>query len=155
MEHESVLAALRFEAGQLIREMANLSEDQWRLPTRCTPWKVNDLLAHVRVVLAWLPGMLIAPEPAVQAEASAAEYYRADDRFSPDTNTTRIAIARDLAASKLSGAALAADFAATWQLAEQLCRAEPDDRVVLTRHGDLMLLSEFLLTRVVEVAVPG
>jgi hypothetical protein len=39
--------------------------------------------------------------------------------------------------------------------AYRLCRAEPADRVVPTRHGDPMLLSEFLITRIVEVAVHG
>jgi hypothetical protein len=43
----------------------------------------------------------------------------------------------------------------TWQQVDRLCRAEPEGRVVRTRHSDPMLLSEFLLTRVVEVAVHG
>jgi hypothetical protein len=38
---------------------------------------------------------------------------------------------------------------------DRLCRAEPEGHVVRTRHSDPMLLSEFLLTRVVEVAVHG
>jgi hypothetical protein len=46
---------------------------------------VSDLLAHVRVVIAWLPGMLAAPAPTC-AEVSAAEYYRPDDRFAPGIN---------------------------------------------------------------------
>jgi hypothetical protein len=50
---------------------------------------------------------------------------------------------------------LANDFAATWQRVDQLCRAEPEDRVVRAGHGDAMLLSQFLVTRVVEVAVHG
>ncbi|CCK29487.1 hypothetical protein BN159_5108 [Streptomyces davaonensis JCM 4913] len=115
---------------------------------------MSELLAHVRVVIAWLPGMLAAPAPA-RAEVSAVEYYRPDDRFAPDTNAARIALAQNHAAEQLSGAALAEDFDATWQQVERLCRAEPEGRVVRTRHGDPMLLSEFLLTRVVEVAVHG
>lgn len=83
------------------------------------------------------------------------EHYRPDDRFAPDTNAARIARAQDHAAQQLSGSALAAGFEATWQVVERLCWAEPDGRVVRTRHGDAMLLSEFLLTRVVEVAVHG
>ncbi|MEU6606321.1 hypothetical protein ABZ922_14825 [Streptomyces shenzhenensis] len=34
-----------------------------------------------------------------------------------------------------SGAALADDFTATWQRVDRLCRAEPEGRVVRTRHG--------------------
>ncbi|MFF1601306.1 maleylpyruvate isomerase N-terminal domain-containing protein [Streptomyces mirabilis] len=105
-------------------------------------------------MIAWLPGMLAAPAPTC-AEVSAAEYCRPDDRFAPGTNAARIALAQDHAAEQLSGAALADDFNATWQEVDRLCRAEPEGRVVRTRHGDPMLLSEFLLTRVVEVAVHG
>ncbi|MFE1439383.1 maleylpyruvate isomerase N-terminal domain-containing protein [Streptomyces sp. NPDC058739] len=120
--------------------MAGVSAAEWHLPTRCAPWTVNELLAHVRVVIAWLPGMLAAPAPS-RAEVSAVEYYRPDERFAPDTNAARIALARDLAAEQLGGAALAEDFDATWQQVERLCRAEPEGRVVRTRHGDPMLLS--------------
>lgn len=98
--------------------------------------------------------MLDAPPPD-KAEVSAVEYYRPDDRFAPQTNTARIALAQDHVARQASGAALADDFAATWQRVDRLCRAEPEDRVVRTRHEDAMLLSQFLVTRVVEVAVHG
>lgn len=134
--------------------MAGVMAAEWHRPTRCAPWTVKDLLAHVRVVIAWLPGMLAAPAP-TRAEVSAVEYYRPDDRFAADSNATRIALARDHAAELLSGAALADDFEATWRQVDRLCRAEPKGRVVRTRHGDPMFLSEFLLTRVVEVAVHG
>ncbi|MFI6401454.1 maleylpyruvate isomerase family mycothiol-dependent enzyme [Streptomyces sp. NPDC050548] len=154
MDQERVVEAFRLEATQLAQAMTGVSAAEWRLPTRCAPWKVGDLLAHVRVVIAWLPGMLAAPAP-TRAEVSATEYYRPDDRFTPDTNAARIALAQDHAAGQLSGAALVDDFNATWQQVDRLCRAEPEGRVVRTRHGDPMLLSEFLLTRVVEVAVHG
>ncbi|MFE4818386.1 maleylpyruvate isomerase N-terminal domain-containing protein [Streptomyces sp. NPDC056704] len=100
-------------------------------------------------MIAWLPGMLAASAPTC-AEVSAVEYYRPDERFAPGTNA-----AQDHAAEQLSGAAPADAFNAAWQEVARLCRAEPEGRVVRTRHGDSMLLSEFLLTRVVEVAVHG
>ncbi|MFD9277926.1 maleylpyruvate isomerase N-terminal domain-containing protein [Streptomyces mirabilis] len=149
-----VVEAFRLAAGQLAQAMTGVSAAEWGLPTRCAPWKVSDLLAHVRVVIAWLPGMLAAPAPTC-AEVSAVEYYRPDERFAPGTNAARIALAQEHAAEQLSGAALADDCNATWQEVDRLCRAEPEGRVVRTRHGDPMLLSEFLLTRVVEVAVHG
>jgi uncharacterized protein (TIGR03083 family) len=154
MDQERVVEAFRLEAGQLARAMTGVSAAEWRLPTRCAPWSVSDLLAHVRVVIGWLPGMLAAPAPD-RAEVSAVEYYRPDDRFAPDTNAARITLAQNRAAEHLSGAALAEDFNATWEQVARLCHAEPEGRVVRTRHGDPMLLSEFLLTRVVEVAVHG
>ncbi|MDX3309802.1 maleylpyruvate isomerase family mycothiol-dependent enzyme [Streptomyces sp. ME08-AFT2] len=148
------MEAFRLEAGQLTQGVTGLSAAEWRLPTRCAPWTVSELLAHVRVVIAWLPDMLAAPAPD-RAWVSAVEYYRPDDRFAPDTNAARVALAQDHAAEQLSGAALADDFNATWQQVGRLCQAEPEGRVVRTRHGDPMLLSEFLVTRVVEVAVHG
>ncbi|MFE2423197.1 maleylpyruvate isomerase family mycothiol-dependent enzyme [Streptomyces hokutonensis] len=154
MDQERVVDAFRLEATQLTQALTGVSAAEWCLPTRCAPWKVGDLLAHVRVVIAWLPGMLAAPAP-TRAEVSAAEYYRPDDRFTPDTNATRIALAQHHAAEQLSGAALVDDFNATWRQVDRLCRAEPEGRVVRTWHGDPMLLSEFLMTRVVEVAVHG
>jgi hypothetical protein len=50
---------------------------------------------------------------------------------------------------------LAADFARARREAWALVRAAPPGRVVRTRHGDLMLLTEFLRTRVVELAAHG
>ncbi|WP_432994587.1 maleylpyruvate isomerase N-terminal domain-containing protein [Dactylosporangium sp. CA-233914] len=148
------LDAFRLEAQELSRTIAGLSEDEWELPTRCEPWSVRELLGHVRVVIAWLPGMLAAAEPG-RAEVSATQYYQPDDRFAPRTNAARIGLAQEYAAGQVSGAALAEDFTATWQLVDRLCRAEREDRVVRTRHGDAMLLSQFLVTRVVEIAVHG
>ncbi|MFK3984016.1 maleylpyruvate isomerase N-terminal domain-containing protein [Micromonospora sp. NPDC050397] len=154
MRRERVLDVLQGETEQLAGAMSGLPEPDWDRPTACTPWRVRDLLAHVRVVLAWLPEMLAAEAPE-HAEVSATAYYRPDDRFAPETNARRIKLAQDHAAARVSGDALVEDFTATWQRVDQLCRAEPPDRVVRTRHGDLMLLTEFLRTRVVEVAVHG
>jgi uncharacterized protein (TIGR03083 family) len=151
---DRVLDAFRGEAEQLSRAVAGLSESGWDHPTACNPWRIRDLLGHVRVVIAWLPEMLAA-EPPARAEVTATAYYRPDDRFAPDTNATRIRLAQEHAAAQADGDALVEDFTATWQRVDQLCRAEPPARVVRTRHGDPMLLTEFLRTRVVEIAVRG
>ena len=50
---------------------------------------------------------------------------------------------------------MAADFERAWLEARAAVQAAPPDRVVRTRHGDLMLLADFLRTRVVELAVHG
>lgn len=154
VNHDHALGAFSLESGALTDAVSGLSEAEWNLPTRCTPWTVRDLLGHVCVVIDWLPGMLDAPAPS-EAEVSAAEYYRPDDRFSPQTNGARIALAQDRAAASADGAAFAEDFTTVWRRVDRLCRVQPVSRTVRTRHGDAMLLSEFLLTRVVEVAVHG
>ncbi|MGI5439478.1 maleylpyruvate isomerase N-terminal domain-containing protein [Streptomyces shenzhenensis] len=91
--------AFRLEAGELSWAVAGLPEAEWDRPTRCEPWSVREVLGQVRVVIAWLPGMLAAPPPD-KAEVSAVEYYWPDDRFAPQTNTARIASARDDAVSQ-------------------------------------------------------
>jgi hypothetical protein len=52
-------------------------------------------------------------------------------------------------------AARIGDFAGARRNAWDLVLAAPAGRVVRTRHGDLMLLTEFLRTRVLELAVHG
>lgn len=151
---DRALGALRDEADALSRVVTGLGEAEWGRPTRCEPWSVRELLGHVRVAVGWLPEMLSGPAPD-RAEVTAVRYYRPGDRFSPQGNAARIGLARDLAAGHPDGAALAADFTETWQRACRLCRDEPGDRVVRTRHGDAMLLSQFVITRVIEVAVHG
>ncbi|MGW7231548.1 maleylpyruvate isomerase family mycothiol-dependent enzyme [Streptomyces cyaneofuscatus] len=154
MGHDQALEAFQLECGALGDAVAGLSDAEWNLPTRCPPWTVRDLLGHVCVVIDWLPAVLDAPSPP-EAEISAVEYYRPDDRFSPQTDAKRIALAQDRAARPADGGAFAEDFAATWRRAYRLCRDQPGGRTVRTRHGDAMLLSEFVLIRVVEVAVHG
>jgi uncharacterized protein (TIGR03083 family) len=148
------MEAFRLEAEQLTQAVVGLSEATWDLPTRCEPWRVRDLLAHVRIVIAWLPSMLTAPSPDGE-EVDARAYYRPDTRFAPAANATRIGLAQDHAAVHPRGHTLAEGFATTWREVDLLCRAEPAARVVRSRHGDAMLLSEFMLTRVVELAVHG
>ncbi|MYT68356.1 MULTISPECIES: maleylpyruvate isomerase N-terminal domain-containing protein [unclassified Streptomyces] len=154
MDLARVLDAFETEAEALGRELARLPEAAWDRPTRCAPWSARELLGHVCVVLDWVPGMIDGPAPEIP-EVSAADYYRPDRRFSTATNAARIELGRDRAARHGSGAGLVADFTRTWQTAQELCRKEPERRVVRTRHGDAMLLADFMLTRVFEVAVHG
>ncbi len=53
------------------------------------------------------------------------------------------------------GHALAIDFDQTWRRQYERVVVASPRRVVRTRHGDLMLLGDFLVTRVVELGVHG
>ncbi|WP_326604245.1 maleylpyruvate isomerase family mycothiol-dependent enzyme [Streptomyces sp. NBC_01800] len=154
MDLTQVLDAFETEAEALGRGLARLPETAWDRPTRCAPWSARELLGHVCVVLGWVPDMIEGQAPGAP-EVSATEYYRPDHRFSSATNAARIELGQDRAARHGSGAELVADFTHTWQEVEELCRKESERRVVRTRHGDAMLLADFMLTRVVEVAVHG
>ena len=143
------------EARQLSRVLAGLDDADFARPTACAPWTVAELVYHVRMTIGRLPGMLAAPEPAGPDLVSAAGYYRADQRFSAATNAGRIQSAQRGAAALAGAAARARDFEVARGQAQLALRDAPPGRVVRTRHGDRMLLTEFLRTRVLELAVHG
>ncbi|WP_433303110.1 maleylpyruvate isomerase N-terminal domain-containing protein [Actinoplanes sp. CA-030573] len=58
-------------------------------------------------------------------------------------------------AGALAAATAVDAAAATVTAVLDACAREPDGRLIRTRHGDAMLLSEFLVTRVVELALHG
>ncbi|MEU5784243.1 maleylpyruvate isomerase N-terminal domain-containing protein [Micromonospora lupini] len=58
-------------------------------------------------------------------------------------------------AGRAGRAGLAVEFEQAWQAADAAVADAPPGRVIRTRHGDAMSLTEFLRTRVVEVGVHG
>ncbi|MGX4735205.1 maleylpyruvate isomerase N-terminal domain-containing protein [Kitasatospora griseola] len=151
MRKKLVEQAFRAEAGALGAALAGLGAGEWARPTRCEPWTVVELLAHVRVAVGRVEAMLAEPEPE-RAEVTAVGYYRPDERFDAATNRARITLARDTAGGDSDPVAA---FERTWQAVAARFEGETEARVVRTRHGDPMLLTEFMITRVVESAVHG
>jgi uncharacterized protein (TIGR03083 family) len=147
------LAAFRDEANAFLTALAGLDAHGWQQPTRCVPWQVRDLVGHVITVTSRVPETVSAPAPD-RPDTTAAGYYRADDRFSDAGNADRQLTAHRRAAGS-TGAELVLELAGTVQAVITTCRREPLDRIVRTRHLDAMLLSDFLTTRVVELAVRG
>jgi uncharacterized protein (TIGR03083 family) len=142
------------EARSLEAALSAASEEEFDLPTRCAPWRVRDLLAHVGAAVHRVPEMLAAPAPEA-ATTGAAGYYRRDRRFAPDVDGARVAGAVEAATRTGSGAALVTRFGESYRATVEAVAAVPADRVVLTRHGDAMLLTDFMITRVVELALHG
>jgi uncharacterized protein (TIGR03083 family) len=147
------LQVFRDESGALIAALARLPTSAWERRTRCDPWQVRDVVAHVITVLARVPDMIASAAPA-RPDTTATGYYRADHRFSDTANADRIRTSQQRAAVR-DATALVQDLTVTTQSVIALCRQEPIGRIVETRHGDAMLLSEFLSTRIVELAVHG
>jgi uncharacterized protein (TIGR03083 family) len=145
--------AFRDECARLGAVLRTLDAPDLDRPTGCPPWTVRELLAHVRTGAGRLPGMLAAPAPP-RAEVDAAGYFGAA-KFTPEVDAARVAAARREAVDLPTGAALAADFDRVWRATDAAVAGYPPERVVRTRHGDPMTLADFLLTRVVEVAVHG
>jgi uncharacterized protein (TIGR03083 family) len=146
--------ALAAEAANLSAALESVTEAGYDRPTRCPPWTVRALLAHVGMATDRVILMLAEPAPPT-ADTDAAGYYRPDVRFSPATNSERVDGAVSAAARAGSGAALAARFGRTWRDAHAAVAREDPDRVVRTRHGDAMRLADFMVTRVVELVVHG
>ena len=159
-----VLDAFAAEAQSLAAAMAGEPAAVFGAPSPCPPWTVGELFWHVANAADRVGRMLAEPEPEPEPEpgagrgdqrlVSAVGYYRADRRFSAATNADRIATAQRGAAG-LEPAGLRAAFDRAWRSALAGAAAAPPGRRVRTRHGDLMLLTDFMRTRVLELAVHG
>ena len=143
------------EAGRLSEQVLGGDEAAFGRVSPCPPWSVAELLYHVRIGAGRVAGMLAGPEPAGGPLISAAGYFRAGERFSPAVNDDRIAAAQRGAAGLGTGAAVARDFDRAWRESWAQAQQAAQARVVRTRHGDRMLLTEYLRTRVLELAVHG
>ncbi|GIJ80242.1 TIGR03083 family protein [Micromonospora phaseoli] len=154
----AVRQAFRDECAQLSEVLRTLDPVDLDRPTDCPPWTVTELLAHVRTGAGRLADMLAAPAPA-RAQVDAARYFGAA-KFTPEVDAARIQSARIDAGRGHAGPCgarpgLGADFDRAWRATIEAVDAHRLDRVVRTRHGDAMTVTEFLRTRVVEVGVHG
>ncbi|GAA1444162.1 maleylpyruvate isomerase N-terminal domain-containing protein [Nocardiopsis tropica] len=151
-----VLGALAVEVASLDSVLWGLSEEEAVVGTRCAPWDVAALAAHTVRAMLQVEPMLVG-EPAVTGGAlvSAGEYYRPDVRFSAEVNAHRVGSAVEAAARRTDAGESGRLLRGRWSPLVARLAAEPVDRVVVTRHGDRMLLSDFLVTRVVESVLHG
>jgi len=159
VERELVLDALEAEGARVAEVMLGVGEVDFDRPTPCEPWSVRALLAHLLVASNRLPAMLGEPQPPEtpppEALVSAAGYYRPDERFGRDANRTRISTATSDGAGFTTGHALAEAFDGACTEMVAAARAQPPGRLVRTRWGDVMALSDFLVTRVAELGIHG
>ncbi|MEU4338663.1 maleylpyruvate isomerase N-terminal domain-containing protein [Micromonospora lupini] len=181
---DPVRAAFRAECVRLTDILSEVDDADLDRPTPCPPWTVRELIAHVRTGAGRLADMLAASAPP-RAEVDAAGYFGAakftPQVDAARIDAARIDAARSEAArseaawsdaawseaarsdaARIGGdgrvagrAALAVEFEKAWQAADAAVADAPPDRVLRTRHGDAMSLTEFLRTRVVEVGVHG
>jgi uncharacterized protein (TIGR03083 family) len=150
---QQVNEAVAVEAAALAAAAGTFTAPQWAAPTCCPPWTVTDELAHVVIGLGRTLSMLAADVPPPGPLVDARGYFVADRRFAADTDAVRIAGARS--AAQAGPSALATELDDLWREVVAQVADERADRRVTTRHGDLMLLTEFQATRVLELAVHG
>ncbi|WP_033299128.1 maleylpyruvate isomerase family mycothiol-dependent enzyme [Nocardiopsis gilva] len=148
------MAALRAEASRVTGVLLGLTEEEVVRPTRCAPWDVAALAVHTVGALHRVASMLdeVAPERAL---VDAAGYYTPDGRMSAETDEERVSGAVEAAARRSDAGEMGRVCEGVWRELEPRLAKEASDRVVLTRHGDAMLLTDFLVTRVVELALHG
>ncbi|GAA1653888.1 maleylpyruvate isomerase family mycothiol-dependent enzyme [Actinoplanes couchii] len=139
--------ALHTETAAFGAALDTLTDAHWDLPTRCTPWTVRGLTGHVITVLSRVPDMIAAPAPPAP-DTTATGYYRPDERFSQAANDLRVRTGQARAVSPAS-------FRRTVTAMLHAVDGCAPSRLVTTRYGDHMLLTDFLTTRVVELAVHG
>jgi hypothetical protein len=96
--------------------------------------------------------MLDQPEPE-GPEIPAAQYFRAGERFSAAATAGRIADAQHYAATTPASEQLSLLQSQIEVMARVL--QEPPQRRIHTRWGDVMDLTDFVVTRVFELAVHG
>ena len=129
-----------------------LTAEDLARPTRLDGWTVRELVAHLGIVLEWVPKYLDAPVP--DGEPIALTGWVAGTRTVAGTIDT---VVREHAADAFSGppSAVAAGFdAAADALLASLgtpAAADPDRRIAM-RFAP-MLLADFLVTRLVETVV--
>lgn len=86
---------------------------------------------------------------------SVAGYYSPRVRFSPEVNRARIDGALERAGRRSDAAEPGRVLGRLWaELRSRLARV-PRDRTMVTRHGDPMLVTDYLATRVVESLLHG
>lgn len=139
------------ECAKVSGVVAGLSEKELALPTRCPPWSVKGLLAHMWGDMYMLRAGLAEPPPA-EADTTAVTYWRSYDPIesAPDISGRAQKIADGFA----TGSALARSFERNWRAGTEAARRERPDRVIAT-WGPALRLDEFLATRVLEITVHG
>jgi uncharacterized protein (TIGR03083 family) len=150
--------AFRAEAATLSGVVAELTDGDLGRPSPCPPWTIADLLSHIVIatgrIAQAIDAAATARDPARDL-VTAAGYYKPDARFSAAVNADRIDVAAKLAERLATAAAIGAELTAAAGRSLALLETAAPDQEVRTRHGDRMLLSQFAITRVVELAVHG
>lgn len=147
-----VVSVLEGECRAISDLVFEINESQFTRPTRCEPWTVKDLLAHMWRNLFRIPTALKESVPD-EVQTDRISYWRSYD---PAADAQAIADhAQETSATYASGHDLAVAFDQLWRdCVAQVQREEPR-RVIKLWWGAVMHLDEFLKTRVLENVVHG
>jgi uncharacterized protein (TIGR03083 family) len=145
------IQALKLECALVSETALALSEEEFSRPTRCPAWNVKELVAHMhrdieRIVVS------MAVEVSGRPDVDAVTYWRSYDPVGDAPTMADRSKAR--ADSYRTGLEVAIVWDDLWRHALDLVEGEPPSRPFAT-WGPVMLLEEFLKTRVVEITVHG
>jgi uncharacterized protein (TIGR03083 family) len=146
-----ILFVLAAECSRLSEALTALAPAEFAEPTRCPPWNVKELAAHLWNGVDRLPTYLAEPAPPA-ATADAVTYWRSSG---PGADAPSVAArSTEVAARFADGGELARSFDEHWRVCIEAARAHDPSRLVRSRVADIRL-DEFAATRVVETAVHG
>lgn len=143
------LVALREECEQISEIGADLSQEDFARPTRCTAWNVKELLGHIYRDVDRISAGLVSDAPP-EATHDSISYWRAYDPIAdaPDVADR----AKQLADRYGTGRELVEAWDEMWpRTLDQAAGA--DRKQVIVTWGPAITLNEFLKTRVLEVTV--
>lgn len=147
-----VVDVLADECERVTRLLFELTPEEFAKPTRCEPWDVKDLAAHLYRNMFRIPAALDR-DPDGEPDTDGVTYWTSYD---PAADSPAIAQhAHETAASYDSGRDLAVAFEDLWRTALERARGEDPARVVQSWWGPRLRLDEFLKTRVLENVVHG
>ncbi len=146
------LLALREEYSAWSATLADLSEEDYARPTRCSAWDVKGLVGHVQRGVLRL-GEAMASDPAPPTTHDAVTWWRAYDPDPDSVDSIEVAEqSTAVAAGYATGHELAEAFEALWRMT--LATAETiDPATLVVTFGPVLTLEEFLKTRVLEATV--
>lgn len=149
---DSIAAVLKAECDAVHAVAALLTDEEFSSASRCSPWDVKDLLAHMWRDLFRIPTALDAPEPS-HADVDAVTYWTSYD---PKTDAHRIAKhATETSAEYSTPAELVVAFQEISTRTFDLATQHPPQRRIALWWGPRLRLDEFLKTRVLEMVVHG
>ncbi len=155
MPANSVAAAIAAEAAALGSALAELTAADLHRASPCPPWTAGELTCHVIVGAGRITAALSSPDDRAATLIPTVGYYRPGERFSVTVDADRIEVARNLSRHLGGPDAIRAELARACAEAVALLTKAPAGRIVRTRHGDSMLLTDFARTRVVELGLHG
>lgn len=120
--------------------------------TNCPPWTLKELVVHTWQTIL-LPRVFT---PAIDGRPkTAADWYRRAERETPEYRSRNVDQARKAAAAFTTGGEAVAALLASARQFEERISVENLDAIITTPRVSPIVLREYVVTRVISVAVHG